>query len=93
MQELHEPSISRALSKSSKAIGSSQETTPLVENKPESLDTMMVHSDWCTTFMIYLRIGGLPDDKDEYEQLWWQARHYTLVNNELFRRSANDTLM
>jgi hypothetical protein len=93
MQELHEPSISRALSKASKPSESSLETTPLVEYKSESPYVMTVHSDWHTQFMIYLKIGGLPNDKDEYEQLRRWARHYTLVNDELFRRSTNDTLM
>jgi hypothetical protein len=43
--------------------------------------------------MIYLRIGGLPEDKDECERLHRQAGHYTLQNDELFRQSVNDTLM
>jgi hypothetical protein len=43
--------------------------------------------------MVYLRTGGLPEDKDEREQLRHRAGHYTMLNNELFQRSANDTLM
>jgi hypothetical protein len=43
--------------------------------------------------MIYLRTKGLPEDKDERERLHHRVGHYTLVNDELFRQSANDTLM
>jgi hypothetical protein len=38
---------------------------------------LTVHSDWCVPFMIYLKIAG----------------HYTLLGEELFRRSANGTLL
>ena len=67
MQELHEPSIASALAKANKATESSQETTPPVGNISESPEAMEVHSDWHTLFVIYLRTGGLPDDKDESE--------------------------
>jgi hypothetical protein len=73
MQELHEPSISRALSKANKAPDSSQETTPSIEDTSDSPDAMAVHSDWRTPFMIYLRTGGLTDNKDEHERLQWWA--------------------
>jgi hypothetical protein len=43
--------------------------------------------------MIYLKTGGLPEDKDEHERLRRQEGHYTLLNNELFQWSANNTLM
>jgi hypothetical protein len=63
---------------------SSQKTRPLVEDKFESPYVMVVHLDWHTPFMMYLMTEGLLDDKDEREQLWRWAGHYTLVNNELF---------
>jgi hypothetical protein len=69
MQEHHEPSIVQAMSKASKVVESSQKTTSPVEDKYESPDVMTVHSNWCTPFMIYLKIGGLPDDKDERERV------------------------
>jgi hypothetical protein len=56
LQELHEPSISKALTKATKAAESSQETPPLSENITKSPDVMEIHSDWHTPFMIYLRI-------------------------------------
>jgi hypothetical protein len=93
LQELHEPSISKALAKASKVAESSQETTPLIESISESPEVMKIHSDWCTPFMVYLRTGGLPEDKDECERLHRQAGYYTLLNDELFQRSANDSLM
>jgi hypothetical protein len=43
--------------------------------------------------MMYLRTGGLPNDKDKPEQLHCLTGHYTLVNDEMFQRSANGTLM
>jgi hypothetical protein len=58
MQELHEPSITKALAKVYKVTESSQETTPPVESILESLDVMEIHSDWCTPFIIYLMIGA-----------------------------------
>jgi hypothetical protein len=61
MQDLHEPSKSKAFSKANKSAKSSEETTPLADDKPESSDV--------TPFMIYLKTGGLPNDKDEQERL------------------------
>jgi hypothetical protein len=46
---------------------------------------MEIHSDWPTPFMIYLRIGGLPEDKVKCERLCQRARQYTLVNGELYQ--------
>jgi hypothetical protein len=59
LQELHEPSISKALAMATKAVESSQKTPPPNENITESLKVMEIHSDWRTPFMIYLRTGGL----------------------------------
>jgi hypothetical protein len=67
LQELHEPSISKALVKANKVVKSSQETPPQNENITESIEVIEIHSDWCTLFVIYLRIGGLPEDKVERE--------------------------
>jgi hypothetical protein len=39
--------------------------------------------------MIYLRTGGLPEDKVEGERLRRRVGQYTLLNDELYRRSAN----
>jgi hypothetical protein len=88
LQELHEPSISKALAKATNAAKSSQETPQRSENITESPEVMKIHSDWRTSFMIYLRIeggGGLPEDKVECEQLRHEAGQYTPVNDELFR--------
>jgi hypothetical protein len=65
MQELHETSVMKALAKANKAPESSQETMPPTESISESPEVMGVHLNWRTPFKIYLRIGGLPDDKDE----------------------------
>jgi hypothetical protein len=54
---------------------------------------MEIHLDWCTPFMIYLRTGGLPENKVKCKQLHHRAGQYTLVNDELFRRGINDSLM
>jgi hypothetical protein len=67
LQELHEPSISKALAKASKVAESSQETPPPSESTFESPEVMEIHSDWSTPFMVYLRTGGLSEDKDKHE--------------------------
>jgi hypothetical protein len=67
MHELHELSITKVLAKASKAVESSQETSLPIESISESPEVMEIHSDWHTPFMIYLRIGGLPEHKDECE--------------------------
>jgi hypothetical protein len=85
LQELHEPTISKALAKANKAAESSQETSPPLDSITESPEVMEIHSDWRTTFMVYLRIGALPEDKIECERLRRQAGQYTLVNDELYR--------
>jgi hypothetical protein len=45
---------------------------------------MEIHSDWCTPFMIYLKIEDLPDHKIDREQLCRQAGQYNIVGDELF---------
>jgi hypothetical protein len=64
--------------------------TKSTSKSPEVLE---VHSDWHILLMTYLGSGGLPDDKDEHERLCCWVGHYTLINDELFLRSANSTLM
>jgi hypothetical protein len=51
------------------------------------------YSEWRTLFMIYFRTGCLPEDKVEHERLHCRAGQYVLVDEELFRRSTNGTLM
>jgi hypothetical protein len=58
MQELHEPSIGRVLSKASKAFMSIEGTTLPNDVKLESSDVMTVHSNWRTPFMIYHKMGA-----------------------------------
>jgi hypothetical protein len=84
LQELHEPSISKPLAKATKAVASSQETPPPSKCTAESPEVMEIHSDWCTPFMIYFRIGGLQKDKVDCERLHRRAGQYTFVNDELF---------
>jgi hypothetical protein len=86
-------SITKGLAKDSKVAESSQETLPLTESTSESLEVMEIDLDWCSLFMIYLRTGGLAEDKGECEQLHHRAGHYTLLNDELFKGSVNVTLM
>jgi hypothetical protein len=82
-----------ALSKASKVTESIEDATHPTDDKPESSDIMTVHSDWGTLFMTYLKTGGLPEHKDKWERLRRHAGHYTLVDEELFRGSANGALM
>jgi hypothetical protein len=92
LQELHESSISKALEKATKVADSSQEAPPPIESITESPEVMETHSNWRTPFMVYHRTGGLPKEKVDREGCH-RAGHYTLVNEELFRRGANGTLM
>jgi hypothetical protein len=93
LQKLHEPTISKALAKANKGVESSQETPPLPNSITKSPKVMKTHSHWRTPLMIYLRTRGLPEDKVECKRLHRRAKHYTLVNDELYRRGANGTLM
>jgi hypothetical protein len=45
LQELNEPTISKALAKANKAAESSQETPPPPNSLTESLEVMEIHSD------------------------------------------------
>jgi hypothetical protein len=65
LQELHEPSISKVLAKSSKATKLSQETPLPIESISESPEVIEIHLDWHTPFMIYPRTESLLEDKDE----------------------------
>jgi ribonuclease HI len=67
LHELHEASISKALAKATMVVESSQETPPPSESIIESPEVMEIHSDWCTLFMIYFMIGGLPEDNVDRE--------------------------
>jgi hypothetical protein len=55
LQELHEPSILKALANATKVAESSQETPPPSESITESLEVMKIHSNWRTPFMTYFR--------------------------------------
>jgi ribonuclease HI len=48
LQELHEPIISKALAKASKAFESSRESPSPIESISESPEAMEIHSNWCT---------------------------------------------
>jgi hypothetical protein len=78
LQELHEPSISKALAKASKVAKSSQEIPPSNESISKSPEVMEIHLDWRTPFMIYLGIGGLLEDKDECERCCITGHDITL---------------
>jgi hypothetical protein len=93
LQELHEPIILKVLAKASKAAESSQQTPPPTNSISKSPEVIEIHLDWCTLFMIYLKTGGLPEDKDKHERLCSRAGHYTLLKDELFRQSVNGTLL
>jgi hypothetical protein len=67
LQELHEPTISKALAKANKADELSQETPPPPDSITESPEVMEIHSDWRTMFVVYLRTGGLSEDKVKCE--------------------------
>jgi shikimate 5-dehydrogenase len=67
LQEIHEPSISKALANATKVAESSQETPPPSESITESPIVMEIHSNWRTPFMIYFRTGGLPEDMVDRE--------------------------
>jgi hypothetical protein len=45
LQELHEPTISKALTKANKVVESSPETPPPPDSIIESLEVMEIHSD------------------------------------------------
>jgi hypothetical protein len=93
LQNLHEPTISKALAKANKAAESSQETPPPPDNMTKLPEVIKIHSEWRTPFMIYLRTRSLPEDKVECKRLRRRAGQYTLVNDELYQRGANGTLM
>jgi hypothetical protein len=67
LHELHEPRILKALAKATKVAESSQETAPPNESITEPLEVIEIHSGWRTPFMIYLRTGGLLEDKVKCE--------------------------
>jgi hypothetical protein len=69
LQELHEPSIVKALAKINKEVRSSQETPPPSKGITESPEVMEIHLDWHTPFMVYLSTGGLPEGNVECERL------------------------
>jgi hypothetical protein len=85
LQELHQPTISKALAWASKASESPKEALPPTNSITESHKIMEIDSDWHTPFMIYLRSGGLPEDRVECGRLHRWAGQYTLVNDELYR--------
>jgi hypothetical protein len=62
-QEIHEPTISKAFAKANKVTESSQQTPPPPITK--SPIVMEIYSDWRNSIMLYLRTGGLPEDKVE----------------------------
>jgi hypothetical protein len=81
LQELHEPTISKALAKANKVAESSQETPP----PPDNITKSPIHD--------ISQDRALPEDKVERKRLRRRAGQYTRFNDELYRRGANGTLM
>jgi hypothetical protein len=67
LQKLHEPSISKASTKATKAAESSQDTRPPSESITKTPEVMEIHSDWLPLFMIYFRIGGLLENMVDHK--------------------------
>jgi hypothetical protein len=67
LEELHEPTIPKALPKANRADVSSQEDPPPKDNITESPEVMEIHSACHTPFRVYLRTGGLREDVAESE--------------------------
>jgi hypothetical protein len=60
-------SQAKALAKANKVVESTQVTPPLNKGITESPEVIEIHSNWHTPFVVYLRIGGLLDDKVKCE--------------------------
>jgi hypothetical protein len=58
MQDLHEPSISKALFKFNKASESVDDTTTRADDNVDSSKVMVIDSDWHPPFMIYPKQGA-----------------------------------
>jgi hypothetical protein len=43
---------------------------------------------WAEPFSNYLITGDLPQDEAEARRLQWHAQAYTIINNELYKRSV-----
>ena len=47
---------------------------------------------WAQQIMNFMSDGTLPSDKTEATRIQRRSKGYTIINNELYKRSANEVL-
>ena len=60
--------------------------------QPES-DVLAISPEWTTPYLNYLLNDELPEDHAEAERITHRSRSYTVVGNELYRKSPTGILM
>ena len=53
----------------------------------------MLSTEWTAPYLNYLLNGELPEDRAEAERIARHSRRYTVVGNELYRKSPSGVLM
>ena len=53
----------------------------------------MITLEWNSPYLNYLLNDDLPEDRAEAERITRPSRHYTVVGNELYRKSPSGVLM
>ena len=48
---------------------------------------------WMDSSLLYLKEGGLPEDKSEAWEIKKKARHFVIVGEELYKRSFSQPLL
>ena len=60
--------------------------SPSITPKP-MCNTSQTDSSWMLSIMKYLQTGKVPGDKKQTHKLYTQAECFTLINDQLYRRS------
>jgi len=78
VQQLHQPTI--------------REPDVSASQQPER-DILALHPEWTAPYLAYLLDDELPEDRAEAERIKRRSQRYTVVGNELYRKSPSGILM
>ena len=79
VQQLHQPSIR-------------EEPADQAEEQPTAA-VFSITPEWTAPYLNYLLNDEPPEDRAEAKRIARHSRHYTVVNNELYRKSPSGVLM
>ena len=91
LEKLHKPSITPCPGSDSIRMPPAQESDGPASSKLEAVEVLVIDeaSPWTLPFLAYLANDELPADELIARQIKRRANAYTIINNELYKRSVS----